>query len=223
MGGMESQFVIALSVLVLGWYFVGQQAMRRRGLALLHWVRDGMHLLGDKPTLRWLGAAAFQLTIERPVQPFRAVAVTVVLEPREIVFLWLVNRFRQRRDLLVVRGDLTTRPPMRFELFRAQGRSGQEAQTLVRSAGWPVMPFDDSGLRLAASSPLSQDLLHAAIPRLQDHLGALGRLSIHDTSPHLLLNYTLRPGQEGHAAQVFGLVLELARLLPEARADGGRE
>jgi hypothetical protein len=69
MGGIESQLVIGLSVLVLAWYFIGQQAMRRRGLAALQWVREGVVLLGDNPKLRWLGSAAFQLTLEPPAPP----------------------------------------------------------------------------------------------------------------------------------------------------------
>jgi hypothetical protein len=213
MGGIEAQLVIGLSVLVLAWYFVGQQAVRRRGLALLQWVREGVPILGNTPKLRWLGASAFQFTIERPAPPFRAVSVTVVLEPREIFFLWLVNRVRQRRDLLVVRGDLTARPKLMFELFREAGRSSQEAQAMASSACWPIAPFDKSGLQLAASSPLSQDLLHTSIHWFEDQIGALARLSIRDTSPHLLLNYNLKPGQEGDVSHVFHFVLELGRTL----------
>jgi hypothetical protein len=109
---------------------------------------------------------------------------------------------------------------MMFELFREQGRSGQEAKAIAISARWPVAPFDKSGLQLAASSPLSQDLLRASIHLVQDQLSELIRLSVRDTSPHLLLNYTLRSGREGHAGHVFRFVLELARMLRDGRADG---
>jgi hypothetical protein len=211
MGGIEGQLVIGLSVLVLAWYFLGQRAMRRRGLAALQWVRAGVPILGEGSKLRWLGSAAFQVTIERPVPPFKALSVAVVLEPREIFFLWLVNRFRRRRDLMVVRGDLTTRPRVRFELFREEGRSGKEAKAIATSEGWPSAIFDKSGLQLAASSPLSQDLLQTSMRQGSDHLAALMRLSIRDASPHLLLNYALEPGQAGHAGPVFQLLLELAR------------
>jgi hypothetical protein len=213
MGGIEGQLVIGLSVLVLVWYFLGQQALRRRGLAVLQWVRAGVSILGESPKLRWLGSAAFQLTIEHPAPPFKALSVTVVLAPREIFFLWLVNRFRKRRDLMVVRGDVTTRPRVRFELFREEGRSGQEAKAIATSERWPIVTFDKSGLRLATSSPLGQDLLHTAMPRMADHLAALLRLSIRDASPHLLFNYTLRPGQAAPAGPVFHALLDLARAL----------
>ncbi|MBI3325463.1 MAG: hypothetical protein HYZ81_02005, partial [Nitrospinae bacterium] len=126
-GGIEAQLVIGLAVFMLAWYFVGQQAMRRRGLTVLRWVRAGVDILGEGPQLRWLGGSAFQLTLERPAPPFKAMAVTVVLEPREIFFMWLVNRFRKRRDMLVVRADFATRPRALFELFREAGRSGKEA------------------------------------------------------------------------------------------------
>jgi hypothetical protein len=213
MGGIEGQLVIGLSVLVLVWYFLGQHALRRRGLAVLQWVRAGVSILGENPKLRWLGSAAFQLTIEHPAPPFQALSVTVVLEPREIFFLWLVNRFRRRRDLMVVRGDLITRPQVRFELFREEGRSGHEAKAMANSERWPMATFDKSGLQLATSSPLSQDLFHTAMRQVADHLAALSRLSIRDTSPHLLLNYTLRPALADPAGPVFHLLLDLARAL----------
>jgi len=46
-----------------------------------------------------------------------------------------------------------------------------------------------------------------------DQLAALTRLSIRDASPHLLLNYSLRPGQAGPAGPVFHVLLDLARAL----------
>lgn len=219
MEGIEGQVVVGLSVLVLAWYFVGQQAMRRRGVLVLQWVRAGAHLLGESSTLRWLGRSAFQLTIERPVHPFKAITVTIVLEPREIVFMWLVNRFRQRRDLLVVRGDFATRPRAQFELFRDEGRSGSEAKAIATSERWPIESFGDSGLLLASSSLVALDALRLSTPPVQAQLGALIRLSIRDASPHLLLNYTLRPGREGNADQVFHFLLDVARaVLPTRQA-----
>jgi len=213
MEGIEGHVVIGLSVVVLVWYFLGQQAMRRRGLLLLQQVRPAVPILGESPTLRWLGGSAFQLTIERPMHPFKALVLTVVLEPREIVFLWLVNRFRQRRDLMVVRGDFVARPPAMGELFRAEGPGGKEAHAEAIRERWPIDLFDANGLQLAASSPLLRDMLRDATQSLPTQLSSLLRLSIRDRSPHLLLNYTLRPGQEGHIGDVFRCVLDLAHTL----------
>jgi len=191
--------------------------MRRRGLTVLKWVREGVPLLGDNPKLRWLGSSAFQLTLERPAPPFAALAVTVVLEPRDILFLWLVNRLRRRRDLLVVRADLTTRPGVLLELFREGGRSGKEAQAWASEARWRLEAFDTSGLYLAAASPTARDLLRTATQQVPDRLGSLVRLSVRQTSPHLLLNYTLRPGQEGNVSQGFRFLVEVARALLATR------
>ena len=211
MGGIEGQLVSALSILVLAWYFLGQQAMRRRGLSLLQRVQGEVAILGHEPQLRWLGSSAFQVSLQRPVQPFRALAVTVVLEPREIIFLWLVNRFRRRRDLLVVRGDLTARPRIPLELFREEGRSGAEAKAMAQEARWPIAPFDQSGLRLATPSPRGVEWLHACLGLMHDHGQALVRLSIRETSPHFLVNYTLQPQSEDNVGQIFRCLVEVAR------------
>jgi hypothetical protein len=215
MEGIEGHVVIGLSVVVLVWYFLGQQAMRRRGLFLLQQARAVVPILGESPKLRWLGTSAFQLTVERPAHPFKALVLTVVLEPREIIFLWLVNRFRQRRDLMVVRGDFVARPPAMGELFRAEGAGGKEAHAEAISERWPIAPFDANGLQLAPSSPILHEALLNATQSLHTQLSSLLRLSIRDTSPHLLLNYTLRPGHEGNIGDVFRCLLDLAcALLP---------
>lgn len=223
MGGIEGPLIIGLSLLVLAWYFLGQQAMRRRGLMLRQWVRDGLPVLGDDPQLRWLGSSAFQAVVGRPAPPFRALSVTVVLEPREILFLWLVNRLRQRRDLLVVRGDLTARPRLTLELFRDVGRSGAEARATAMQARWPLELFDKSGLWLATPGPPRIDLLHTCLLPLQARFDALLRLSIRETSPHMLVNYTLRPQGEGEVRQLFHCLLDLAwaALAPRAIEPDG--
>jgi len=153
-------------------------------------------------------ASSYERETDRTLRVF-----TVVLEPREIVFLWLVNRFRQRRDLMVVRGDFVARPPAMGELFRAEGPGGKEAHAEAIRERWPIDLFDANGLQLAASSPLLRDMLRDATQSLPTQLSSLLRLSIRDRSPHLLLNYTLRPGQEGHIGDVFRCVLDLAHTL----------
>ena len=91
--------VFVLVVLVfLGWFALGTQANVRRGNRLLRWLQDGMSLLGEKTTLRWLGSSGVELKVQEPIAPFRWAQVFVVLEPRDVPFLWWLSRRRGRRS-----------------------------------------------------------------------------------------------------------------------------
>ena len=91
--------VFVLVVLVfLGWFALGTQANIRRGNRLLRWLRDGMALLGEKTTLRWLGSSAVELKIQEALRPLRTAEIFVVLEPRDVPLVWWLFRAWGRRD-----------------------------------------------------------------------------------------------------------------------------
>src|SRR5919108_4339503 len=93
------------------WFALGTQRNIRLGNGILEWLQDGLPLLGRRTTLRWLGSSAVQLDLIEPLQPFREVSVVVVLEPRDVAFLWAFARSRRRRDFLILRASIR-RPPM---------------------------------------------------------------------------------------------------------------
>jgi hypothetical protein len=82
---------------------------------------------------------------------------------------------------------------------------------MAQEARWPIAPFDQSGLRLATPSPRGVEWLHACLGLMHDHGQALVRLSIRETSPHFLVNYTLQPQSEDNVGQIFRCLVEVAR------------
>ena len=91
-------------LLVVGWFAAGTHFNVRKGEAALRWLQDGLPLVGEKTTLRWLGSSAIELKIADAKPPFREAEVVVVLEPRDVPILWWFARLRGRRDLLMPRG-----------------------------------------------------------------------------------------------------------------------
>ncbi|MGI9100878.1 MAG: hypothetical protein ACR2IF_00405 [Terriglobales bacterium] len=134
---MSLQLVISIAVVlfVVGWFAAGTHINVRKGEQAMVWLQQGLPLLGEKTTLRWLGSSVVELKIPNAKPPFRDAEVLVVLEPRDVAPLWWVARLRGRRDLLVVRGALQRVP--KSELDAADPRVwtlGRAAQTTLSTS-----------------------------------------------------------------------------------------
>ena len=110
-----SLFVVAAIVFV-GWFAVSTQYNVRRGSAALKWLQEGLPLVGEHATARWLGSSVVELKIAEAKAPFRSAEVLVVLEPRDVPLMWWWAHARGRRDLLIFRSQLRGAPKFEKEL-----------------------------------------------------------------------------------------------------------
>lgn len=187
--------VIAITVLLLGWYFVGTVWNRRRSRRFVRGLAKGFAGLGPPPKIQWLGTSAFQVLATTPPDPFTRLGITVVLEPREMLLVWLVARVRGRRDLLVIRGEFERQPRRELELFDPATPTGQEGSRSAAAERWVVADAMVPG-KLRWAYPATQPdprlrwegLLQGLPLRLQ-------RLSVRPASPHLLLSLAPPPGE----------------------------
>jgi hypothetical protein len=134
-------------VLFLGWFALGTQLNVRRGNAVLRWLQEGLTLVGQKATLRWLGSSAVELKVQDAAPPLRWVHIFVVLEPRDVPFLWWFFRARGRRDLLILRGQLRTMPRFELEALDRRAWSTRGLERDAKNKSW-------TRLEAAADTPL---------------------------------------------------------------------
>jgi hypothetical protein len=165
-------------VFVVGWFAAGTHLNIRRGHKVLAWLQQGLTLLGERTSLRWLGSAVVELTIAKAKQPFRKAEIVVVLEPRDVPLLWWYYRTRGRCDLLIVRAQLDAPPEFEIEIFDPNSWTTRGLESDLRSRNW-------APVQLAPTSPLKAYAAGPALPApellaLAEHLGpALLRLALH--------------------------------------------
>ncbi len=203
--------LVVLVAAVMGWFAFGVVRNIRRGNAVLRWMQGGLPRLGEKTTLRWLGSSAVTLGIAKARPPFRQVDLLLVLEPRDVPWLWLLARLRGRRDMLIVRGQLASAPLYEFDLL-APG-SWSEHETLRRSETrpWETESLDDQNFRApqttrSLSRQIAPDLLAAA----RKAHPTVWRLSSRRESPQLELHVPLPDPRQTHAPQFFDALRALA-------------
>ena len=163
-------FFIIVVIAVVGWFALATQRNVRKGNDALRWLQDGLKLLGEKTNLRWLGSSVVELTIPSAKEPFRQAEVVVVLEPRDVPFLWWYYRARGRRDLLIVRGQLRRTPGFEFEALDPRCWTyarHREAGTVPQlEPGHAARIVAARGLRRGGPPPATQLLEAVALTRL---------------------------------------------------------
>ncbi len=197
--------------LVMGWYAFGVIWNVRRGNAVLKWMQAGLPHLGERTTLRWLGSSAVELIIAKARPPFKKAELVMVLEPRDVPWLWLAARARGRRDLLIVRGQLAAAP--RFEYDVLAPGSWSERERLGRGSGqdWRSEPLNDASFRApAATGPLSRQLAPAALQAARQVRPVVWRLSSRREYPQLELHVALPNPRRDDASQFFAALRALA-------------
>jgi hypothetical protein len=200
---------VLVALVFLGWFAVGTQLNVRRGNRLLRWLQDGLALVGEKSTLRWLGSSAIELKIQNAVEPLLSAAIFIVLEPRDLPILWWLFRARGRHDLLIVRGELRAPPRVELEALDTRAWSTRGVERALRRKRWTPVAVPP-GSPLIAYAPgrtnaVSEVLPLAALPEL-----GLVRLAVHRGAPHVEVQWTLTGLERLEARRVFETVHRLA-------------
>lgn len=213
---LSQALLFLLVAAVMGWFALGVVWNIRRGNAVLKWMQAGLPRLGEKTTLRWLGSSAVALTIAKAKPPFRRVELILVLEPRDVPWFWLAAHLRGRRDMLIVRGQISQPPPYEFDCLAAGSWSEQESLSRAEARQWPMEPL--AGVNFRAPAP-SQSLSRQAAPALlqaaRQVQPAVWRLSARREYPQLELHVPLPDPGRQDAGHFFGALRALAERMGE--------
>ncbi len=199
---LATQIVIGLSVILVLWYPFGRQMNRRRGLQALRWLREGVRAYEGQASVNWVGASAFRVDVQGALGPFKRVGMMVLLEAREVLLLWIINRLRGQRDTLVIKGDLRLKPKTDLEVTRRGWRAGRAMRALEKE-GWTVGSLNGMFIALKRDTEIASRLASA----LSEEIPQLVRLSLRRRAPHLVANF--------HLSEVEGMTAERLFHFPE--------
>jgi len=189
--------VVALSTFLVVWYAAGHVYNRRRGRRLFRWVEDGLTALGREWEGGWIGspAAGARINLRRANPPFRRLEVTLLLENRELPFLWLLDRLRGRRDRILLRGTL--RSPHRGEVVLSSNGSMDQV-----SGDWTWSDLSSSQ-RVASRGPLGERMATSLAPWFLAYGSHLRRFHWRKQDPHVVLQLSIAGLLETDAETVF--------------------
>ncbi len=212
MSDLASQVVIALCILLTAWYVVGWRLNRIRGQRLLEWIVRGLRTSGDQTTVSKLGMSGFQVNVRKTGAPFKTIEATIVLQPREILLLWILNLLRGRTDYLILKGTLRSAPRGEVEVVEKKGSQAQRVTKGLEDSDWTRRDAT-SGLVMAFRGRGGEQHAKAISPLLKDLGPRLVRLSLGRKAPHLLANLSLAGLDQESALLLLSSLRELAQAI----------
>lgn len=204
-------FFMAVIVFV-GWFAGGTMLNVRKGNAVARWIQEGLPLLGEKTTLRWMGSSGIEMKLRNPVKPLVELQIFILLEPRDIPFLWAYFHGRGRRDILILRGHLPARAAFQLEAGNPAAWSARGAQAEAVRKRWNrVDPPEGQGATAYAEGRADK----------AGHLLALAakcplplvRLAVRRDAPQLEVQWELRRLEDLPARNLFQVFLQLSEVL----------
>lgn len=186
--------VIVLGAFLALWFAFASAYNRRLGVRTYRWIQAGAKTFGGISEGRWFGSSGSggRLTVAKAARPFRRVEIAFLLETRELLPLWLLNRLRGRRDYMIVKADLRSAPRGDVEILPGDSRrfgamgstSGGEAWSMVESS----LP---AGFAAARRGRETDAWIESVSPLLASDGGSIRRLSVARTSPHVIAEINL--------------------------------
>ena len=187
--------VIGLCAFLTLWYAGGYLYNRRHGRRLYRWLSAGLDVLGGEREAGWIGspASGARINIVHARPPFRRLQITLLLERREILPLWLLDHLRGKRDGLIVRATL--RSPRRGEVEVAPVRRGvlslrKGASPLRQEQSW-TREKGPGGLVIAYRGPGAQRQVAGLKSWLETRGDRLYRFSWQKRDPHIQLQMSV--------------------------------
>jgi len=214
---LNSQYIVIIAVVIfMGWFALGMIYNLRRGDAVLKWMQNGLPLIGQRTTFRWLGTSVAEMGIAKAKRPFQRMDILLVLKPRDLFWMVIIAFFQKRTDVLIFRAALSTPPLLDLELADPNTWTGREALGKVVKRGWDAADYH--GLCLMAP----KGLLGLAVTTL-DHLTApmqslspqYMRLSLRKTAPNMEVHLPFPDPRETDARGYFQSLSDLGRAVGE--------
>ena len=199
---------MGLGLVLVAWYWAGNELMRRRAHRLALWSKRVIDPLGGRQTIRWLGGQAFRIEVEGAQAPFRSLALTGLVESWDVPVVWAWNRLHGRRDMVLMQASLRQQPMWGLEVFRAGTLLTGDARLFARHEGWAEAPLGD--LTVAAPGDTPRRLASELVDLIGFERPRLVRLAVRRQDQHLTLALNVADPTTLEASAVSRLAVLLA-------------
>jgi hypothetical protein len=200
------QIAIGLSILMGVWFVVGAIINRKRGRTAYQWIQAGLKQLGKISEARWIGSTGTgaRLLVGKAVKPFVLVEVIFLLESREIMPIWIFNRFRGKQDEMIVKANLRKIPIQEFEVAHKNDR---RVKGFFDNPVEGQVPFERgpecSGFVIATRGNDDLKRLEGLQTLLSSYQDSIVQVSLQRQRPHLILRINLPPLMDEKSEKLF--------------------
>src|SRR5712691_7659480 len=110
--------VFAIGALLIGWYLVANEVMRRRGRSLAVWCKRSLDPLGGRQAIQWITTQSFRLEVEGLKAPLGSGTLPGLVQSLAVPVILLPISASGRRAMVIFHVCLLQPPICGFALYR---------------------------------------------------------------------------------------------------------
>ena len=207
--GPGEWIVIALSVVLIGWFLFGSSYSQNRQKALFQKFALVLKDHGKFSPIKYLDPASFQVRFTPTDQdiPFRMMEFSFLMERRENLLLWLVQRAGGKRDNILINANAEHSPVL--EIHAVSPEEDHAIQLFNQNEKIPFTHLSDIG-RMKIYTRGGDVIPDAWQAYLKEHHAELLRISFQQKPPHFC--YYAPLSSQG-VEDPLSLIHELAKLV----------
>jgi len=202
--------VIGICAILIAGYIGGYFINRRMAQLILAWLQPGLENWGHVTPGEPLGGLATggSLNVFNGREPFQRIEALFVLEPRDNLVFWFFDRFRGRRDELILRISLRLAPGIDtlVEAGRRSDRNYRQAISKDRENLYTTVTSGSLELAYPSRKAASNDRTRLFF---ENYGAAVTRLTIQRHYPHIFLRVRLKTLLAQPAQEFFSALSEL--------------
>ena len=204
-----TEIIAIAAVALVAWFAAGTIRNVSRGSALMRWMQNGLPILGERTTVRWLGSTAVEMAIRDGKAPFASLTLVIFLEARDMPWTWALGRARGRRDTLIIRGVLRGLPQFEIEALDAASWSGRDALARVPPEWQVRQAVATGGVVVHCGSDPALTYADVLLAEARRAGLVVKRLSVRRAEPPFQIHLSL-PNQRQPARDFFEAVHRIA-------------
>ncbi len=179
--------VIAFAGVLLAFLAGGSYVNRKKAGSMANNLKLAFLSLGATK-ITWMGRAVFRYDVDKPKEPFAAVAAMTQLLPRDMPFSWAAAALMGKKDMTTFRANLKSPPKVEFEAFVDEGYVGRRMREALERSDWETLRLP-AGKMVVAASRRDMAATRNRLTRFEESLGTMWRLSASKLEPHLTVNF----------------------------------
>jgi hypothetical protein len=206
---LGQQIAVYLGIFLLIWYIASSAYNRRLGIGTYRWLQAGVKTLGKITQAKWIGSSGSgaRIGINEAKKPLRRIEVSYLLETRELLPLWLINRARGQRDRMFVRAQLRWVPYGELEILPTGSRMFGGLLSAETRNPWAMSDRQlPHNLQAAWRGRDTDRLLDMLTPILEKVGDSIRRLSIARTQPQLIMEVNIDVLSKSDSEEFFNLL-----------------
>ena len=200
---MASLGIILISLVALGltWHVVAMRMKQRKAKEVVQWIQSSLAGRGHAIGITWITPSRFRVPLRLTCGVFQRAWVMVELQAQQNPVQWLIDKIKNRREVLTFQADLDFAPTFSLQVqnFRWFARSSRKAS--IEKPGWRFERLPS--IMISTRPQLQQEIAGTMTSLSKGDSGDFLEVSFQKSSPHFSATLPLESLAPGAPSRMY--------------------